>query len=129
MSSSHPCQTNANLRPVAVILATKQTQQSSAEIAESKAALEAQCQELLFKQQEDLEKLCQLEQQIEKQAWENVSHATRPPPIQLTPAIKAGHVPSAATMVTMALPKVQSCTAVVVDANLEPTAPASIVAG
>ena len=114
---------------MAVILATKQTQQSSAEIAESKAALEAQCQELLFKQQEDLEKLCQLEQQIEKQAWENVSHATRPPPIQLTPAIKAGHVPSAATMVTMALPKVQSCTAVVVDANLEPTAPASIVAG
>ena len=54
---------------MAVILATKQTQQSSAEIAESKAALEAQCQELLFKQQEDLEKLCQLEQQIEKQAW------------------------------------------------------------
>ena len=129
MSSSCPRQTNANLRPTAVILAAKQTQRSSAEVAEGKAALEAQHQELLLKQQEDLEKLHQLEQQIKKQARENASHATRPPPIQPTPAIKAGRVPSAATTVTAALPEVQSRAAVVVDANSEPTAPAGIVMG
>ncbi|KAI1782778.1 hypothetical protein LXA43DRAFT_1068291 [Ganoderma leucocontextum] len=120
-----PRRTNANLRPADVVLAGKQTRRSTAEVAQEKAALEAQRQALLQKQEAELEKLRQLELQLNAQAQENEEHAARPPPAQPAPTTRrTRHVPdpSAPSGTTTPTPPTRAAAA---DAQMSAPVPGS----
>ncbi|KAM5535293.1 hypothetical protein V8D89_010978 [Ganoderma adspersum] len=117
-TSTCPRRTNANTQPAAVVLATKQTRRSSAVVTQEKAALKAQHQALIRKQEADLEHLHQLDQQLNAQAHENEAHAVRPPPIQQaapTTTQNMGHAPAPATVPLTAMPPMAQSHAVAVD--------------
>ena len=80
--STHPQCSTANCNPAAPLLAAKCTRRSPAEVARSKAEIEAKQRALQQQTEDNLRQLEELQRDLDAQEKENAALAARPPPKQ-----------------------------------------------